>query len=157
VYCVRSLRPSYSAEAQRAVLVQNRRSEHLVSYREHTHDDFGWQPPVNLGPGVNSAFDESMGVYVENNDTGAPAALLASNRPGGFGGFDIYVSELLVDATFGPATLVPELNSTVADPGLMWSDLTASKPSSTRPDPASAQQTCRRRRAKQCSISGRRR
>src|SRR5262245_44096344 len=28
-----------------------------ASYREHTHDDFDWQAPVNLGPGVNSAFE----------------------------------------------------------------------------------------------------
>ena len=90
-----------------------------VSYREHTHDDFGWQPPVNLGPGVNSAFDDSMGGYFENDDTGAPQLFFGSNRPGGVGGFDIYVSELLPGGTFGPATLVPGLNSTVADPGLM--------------------------------------
>jgi hypothetical protein len=57
-----------------------------VSYREHTHDDFGWQPPVNLGPGVNSAFDESMGGYFENDDTGAPQLFFGSNRPGGVGG-----------------------------------------------------------------------
>jgi hypothetical protein len=25
-----------------------------VSWRAHTHDDFAWQPPVNLGSGVNS-------------------------------------------------------------------------------------------------------
>ena len=90
-----------------------------VSYREHTHDDFDWQPAVNLGPGVNSAFEETMGGVFENDDTGVLQLFFASNRPGGVGGFDIYVSDLQPDGTLGPATLVPGINSTVADPGLM--------------------------------------
>jgi hypothetical protein len=90
-----------------------------VSYRGHTHDDFGWQPPVNVGPGVNSAFEDTPGGYFENDDAGAPHLFFSSNRPGGVGGFDFYVSELLPEGTFGPARLIPELSSVVADPGLM--------------------------------------
>ena len=90
-----------------------------VSYREHTHDDFDWQPAVNLGSGVNSAFEETMGGVFENDDTGVLQLFFASNRPGGVGGFDLYVSDLQPDGTLGPATLVPGINSTVADPGLM--------------------------------------
>jgi hypothetical protein len=90
-----------------------------VSYREHTHDDFAWQPPVNLGAGVNSAFEDTMGGFFEND--GGPAQLLfASNRPG-VGAFDVYVSELLGNGTFGPATLLTALSSTAADPALMVS------------------------------------
>ena len=29
-------------------------SDIWVSCREHVHDDFAWEPPVNLGPGVNA-------------------------------------------------------------------------------------------------------
>jgi hypothetical protein len=89
-----------------------------VSYRQHTHDDFGWQPPVNVGTGVNSAFEESMGGFFENDDDGSPQIFFASNRPGGPGAFDLYVSELLPNGTFGPAALIPGLNSAAAEPGL---------------------------------------
>jgi hypothetical protein len=89
-----------------------------VSYREHIHNDFGWQPPVNLGPGVNSAFFDTAGGYFENDDAGVPQFFFGSNRPPG-PSFNFYVSDLLPDGTFGPATLIQELSSPMADPGLM--------------------------------------
>ena len=88
-----------------------------VSYRQHVHDDFGWETPVNAGPGVNSVFEESMGGYFEGDDNGVPQIFFASNRPG-LGGFDLYVSVVLTDGTFGPATRISELSSAVADPGM---------------------------------------
>jgi hypothetical protein len=96
-----------------------------VSYRQHIHDDFGWQPAVNLGPGVNSAFEDTGAGYFENDDSGARQLFFASNRPGGLGQFDIYVSELLPDDTFGPASLVPELSSplTEVDPSITFDGL----------------------------------
>jgi hypothetical protein len=95
-----------------------------ASYREHSHDDFGWQPPLNLGAGVNTPFEETMGGFFENDDSGAPQIFFGSNRPavgGGVGAFDLYVSERLPDGTFGPATLIPALSSVAADPGMMVS------------------------------------
>lgn len=89
-----------------------------ASYREHNHDDLGWQPPMNLGAGVNTPFEESMGGFFENDDGGAPQIYFASNRPA-VGGFDLYVSERLPDGTFGPSTLIPALSSVAADPGMM--------------------------------------
>ena len=89
-----------------------------ASYREHTHDDLGWQPAINLGPLVNSAFDEVMGGYFAN-DGGQPQLFFSSNRPGGLGLLDIYVSEEMADGSFNLSSLVPALNSTVAEPGVM--------------------------------------
>ena len=81
-----------------------------VSYRDHIHDPFGWQPALNAGAGVNSVFGESAPSYFENGG-GAPQLFFHSNRPGGLGGTDIYVSELSPNGTFGPASLVAELSS----------------------------------------------
>jgi Tol biopolymer transport system component len=89
-----------------------------ASYRWDTQNDFGWLPPVNVGSSVNSpAFDTTVS-YFENGRTSLHQIFLASNRPDGVGAFDIYVSTLLPDGTFGAAVLVPELSSPLADPGL---------------------------------------
>ena len=93
-----------------------------VSQREHTHDDFDWQLPVNLGPGVNSAADDNGPSYFENegdgehaegehDEEGAPQLYFGSSRPGGLGAADIYLSEQMADGSFGPAILVTELSS----------------------------------------------
>lgn len=83
-----------------------------VSRREHTHDDFDWQPAVNLGPAVNSAADDNGPSYFENDEGGAPQLYFGSTRSGGLGAADIYLSEQMADGSFGPATLVTELSST---------------------------------------------
>jgi hypothetical protein len=86
-----------------------------ASYRAHVHDDFAWGPPVHLGSGVNTGADEISASYFENDETGVPQLFFSSNRSGGLGAFDIYVSEQLPDGTWGAAALVTELSSGVND------------------------------------------
>jgi hypothetical protein len=81
-----------------------------VSRREDTHDDFGWQPPENLGAGVNSTSIDAGPSYFENDDVGVPQLYFQSNRPGGPGTSNFYVSEQMADGSFGPAVLIPELS-----------------------------------------------
>jgi Tol biopolymer transport system component len=81
-----------------------------VSWRAHTRDDFGWQPPVNLGTGVNGAFGDFGPTFFENDDIGIPNLFFASSRPG-VGGVDIYRSELGANGSFGSAMLIPELST----------------------------------------------
>ena len=88
-----------------------------ASWRPHVHDNLAWQAPVNLGPGVNSAFNDSGASYFPDDDHGVPKLFFASDRPGGPGAADIYVAELLADGTFAEATLVPELSTLEADLG----------------------------------------
>jgi hypothetical protein len=57
-----------------------------VSTRPTTADL--WSTPVNLGPEVNTAFDDRAAYLSDDGLT----LILASNRPGGFGGDDLYVS-----------------------------------------------------------------
>ena len=86
-----------------------------VSTRNHTHDDFDWQLPINLGPGVNSAADDNGPSYFENEEDGTPQLYFGSSRPGGVGGADIYLSEQIADGSFGPAVLVMELSSPLTE------------------------------------------
>lgn len=89
-----------------------------VSRRHNKRNDFGWQPPVNLGSGVNTEFGEVKPAYFEDDETGTITLYFSSNRPEGLGGPDIYASTLNEDEegeTFGPAVLVAELSSPYDD------------------------------------------
>ena len=75
-----------------------------VSRRDHTHDDFAWQEPENLGAGVNFAGLQEGPSYFENEEAGVPQLYFSSNlNPDGPG---IYVSEQAADGSFGPAVRV---------------------------------------------------
>src|SRR5262249_32587495 len=82
-----------------------------ASHRVDIHDDSAWEPPVNLGSGVNSAFDDAGPTLFEDEQTGITALYFTSlNRPVGLGDWDIYASILGPDGVFGPASLVVELS-----------------------------------------------
>jgi hypothetical protein len=85
-------------------------------YREHTHDDFGWLPPVNLGPGVNTASADTGPSYLEGDETRA-ARLYFARAPAGQATTDIWVSEQAADGTWQTAVPVVELNTAFADAG----------------------------------------
>ena len=81
-----------------------------VSRREHTHDDFAWQPAENLGAGVNSTtLDEGPSYFENNNEVGAAQLYFSSGRLSAGPG-SIFVSEQAADGSFGPAELVFELS-----------------------------------------------
>jgi hypothetical protein len=82
-----------------------------AAYRQNTQDDFGWQTSINLGPGVNTQYDDAGPAYFEDPTTGITTLYFNSDRPGGPGDYDIYASTLQGFARFGPAVLVPELSS----------------------------------------------
>ncbi|MBI4521182.1 MAG: PD40 domain-containing protein [Gemmatimonadetes bacterium] len=87
-----------------------------VSRRSDPRDDFGWEPPANLGPQVNSSeFD--AGPTVRH-----PELYFTSDRASPGGGLDVYLSlvgpglnVVAPGAAFGPAVLVAELSSTGND------------------------------------------
>ena len=86
-----------------------------VTWRAHTHDDFGWWPAINLGPGVNGAAGDFGPSFFANDTLGLPILYFASNRPGGLGSADLYRSGLRPFGGFGPAVPVSELNSPQGD------------------------------------------
>lgn len=92
-----------------------------VSFRAKTGDDFAWGPAANLGCQVNSTGDEVGPNLVVDDDTGTTSLYFNSNR---LGVFNIYVSTLQPDGTFGAPTLVQELNSNSQPPlagdGPVW-------------------------------------
>jgi hypothetical protein len=83
-----------------------------VSWRPDPDDDAGWQPPVNLGTGINTAATDAGPSFLER--TAIPQLYLASARPGGAGGLDIYLGSVPGGWAGAPA-LVAELSSPQAD------------------------------------------
>jgi hypothetical protein len=86
-----------------------------LSWRADPADDFGWQPPVNLGTGINSAATDAGPSFLDRRTpAGIPQLLFASARPGGLGGLDIYVGSV-PGGWSGPPALVAELSSPQLD------------------------------------------
>jgi WD40 repeat protein len=117
--------PALSSDGHRLYFVSNRPggfggNDIYVSRRPNKRDDFAWQPPVNLGSGVNTLADEQGPEYFEDEKTGIITLYFVSNRPGGLGRNDIYASTLNENGdeeAFGPAVLVAELSSPFNDQG----------------------------------------
>ncbi len=68
-----------------------------------------WSPPANLGPIVNSTADDAFPFISKDGRS----LYFSSNRPGGFGGFDIWVSQRrsVRDPWGPPQNLGPNINS----------------------------------------------
>jgi hypothetical protein len=79
-----------------------------VSYRASRHDPLGWAAPFNLG-GVNGPFQDQGPTLFVNE------LYFGSDRPGGPGLHDIYVTQLWPGGWFMPPHVVPELSSPYND------------------------------------------
>lgn len=69
-----------------------------------------WDPPVNLGPGVNTPFGERDPMLADWDSDDA-VVFFASNRPGGLGAYDIYRSVRENGTWDAPTNLGPGVNS----------------------------------------------
>jgi ABC-type amino acid transport substrate-binding protein len=116
--------PNFSPDGHRMFFNSNRpggfgRGDLYVSFREDTDDDFGWQAAVNLGPKINEhRYEQCAPTYFEDEKSGLTSLYFCSfNRPppDGLGDYDIFVSILGSDGTFGPGVLVRELSSPFRD------------------------------------------
>jgi WD40-like Beta Propeller Repeat len=95
-----------------------------ISWRADTGNDFAWEAPVNLGTGINSSATDAGPSFLaparrsssrkELTVAAVPQLFMASSRPGGPGGLDIYVATV-PGGWFGPPRQIAELNSPQAD------------------------------------------
>jgi outer membrane protein OmpA-like peptidoglycan-associated protein len=71
----------------------------------------GWSEPENLGPNVNSEYwDSSPSLSPDNR-----ILYFSSNRPGGYGGSDLYTCTRLSNGKWGPAKNMGPVINTVGD------------------------------------------
>jgi hypothetical protein len=83
-----------------------------VSHRSDPNDDLGWEPPVALGPGVNTPANEAGAEYLQSAEDGQ--ANFYFNR--GVGGTtDLYSAAVTRSGeTLGPAVRIDELSDPIA-------------------------------------------
>jgi len=102
----------------------NGREELWAAHRQNKRDDFGWEPPINLGCTLNiPGADEGAPNFWEDDTTGILYLYFARNlTPANASGFDIYVSTCTSDLDscnrqqlWSPGVPVPELNSPLRD------------------------------------------
>ena len=62
-------------------------------------DDGSWTPAIKLGSNINSKYKETTGCISPDGKE----LYFTSNRKGGYGGLDLYVSKKQKDGTWGPA------------------------------------------------------
>ena len=92
--------------------------EFYISYRENADDDFAWEPPVNFGCEPMGKGENLSPTFFHDDDKGITTMYFSSPRAGDSSlAADIYVSTRRFHGAFGPATLVPELNSPLVDIG----------------------------------------
>lgn len=71
-------------------------------------DGTRWEPARKLKKEINTKYWEAHGFITEDGST----LIFASDRPGGFGGLDLYVSKLGSDGEWGmPVNMGPEVNT----------------------------------------------
>ena len=107
--------PALSLDEHRLYFASNRPNGNCgagtdiyVSRRHDRRDDFGWEPPENLGCELNSPRSDQAPSFFED-ESGAVLMYFATDREPSRG-FDIYQSRQRHDDSFGPATPVSELN-----------------------------------------------
>lgn len=88
-----------------------------VSHRADTHDDFGWDAPVNLGPDVNTRAAE-VAPWYQQRDAEGPTLYFDRGPSNVFA--DIYKAPMTRDGhPRGPATLVAEVSTPDFNDGRM--------------------------------------
>ena len=84
-----------------------------LSHRADPKDDFGWGPPVGLGPDVNTAASEAGAEYLQSAEDGTGNLYFNRAPPGGTA--DLYYAPVTRDGdTRGPPVLISELSHPTA-------------------------------------------
>lgn len=115
------LMPHISENGKKLYFVSNRPGGYGgfdIWYCERDLKTNRWTKPVNLGPTINTEYDEITPFITKNHQK----LIFSSNRPGGIGQFDIYVSNFNGLSFDLPINLGKPFNSEQNDESLKISD-----------------------------------
>jgi WD40 repeat protein len=85
--------------------------------RANLDEEFGAEPSVNLGPPMNTTFDDDGGAFFVDPSSGRLVMIFPSTRPPNLGDLDYWQSEENADGTWSDPVLVPELNTPFREGG----------------------------------------
>ena len=85
-----------------------------ASTRQNKHDDLAWEMATPI-EALNTSFAEFGPTGYEDEETGDLILYFASDRPGGPGSADIFVTRTAGDGTWLPPAAVAELSTSAAD------------------------------------------
>ena len=111
--------PTFSIDGRTLYFVSNRKGGHGgMDIWKTTFDGGQWTAPENLGPEINSEFDE-MSPFIHFDDR---TLYFSSNRPEGMGGFDLFVAKRRDDGRWdSPTNLGYPINTEGDDNNLIVS------------------------------------
>ncbi len=115
------LMPFITKDGKKLFFVSNRPGGYGgydIWYSERDFASGNWSKPVNLGASVNTEYDEVTPFVIQNGQK----LIFSSNRPGGFGGYDLYVSNWNGLAFEIPLNLGKPFNSEQNDEALKIED-----------------------------------
>jgi len=114
-----------NAAGHEGVLSSQAKNKMLILYKGRNEGDLfftkyqngGWSDPVPLPEVINSAYAETSAVLSEDGNT----LYFTSERPGGHGGSDIYISHKTKAGWQAPENLGPAINTPLHEEGLSLS------------------------------------
>lgn len=103
--------PTLSSDGRLVCFISNRNDGRDI-YQAERDASGKWSKPTRIGWPISSTSKEDS-PWIAFNDS---ALFFASDRPGGFGGFDLYISFLNPDGSWGsPMNLGPQFNTAADD------------------------------------------
>jgi WD40 repeat protein len=87
------------------------------SCRDSLDEEFGANPSVNLGPPLNSAFDDDGGAFYVDPSTGLLVIIFPTTRPPNQGDLDYWTATQNPDGTWSDPVPVNELNTPFRENG----------------------------------------
>ena len=97
-----------SADGERLLIYRTSKDLRTGDIYESDWEGNNWGKPLILGSNVNSPYLETSACFSNKGDV----IYFSSNRPGGFGGLDLYRAKKLPDGSWGvPYNLGPSINT----------------------------------------------
>lgn len=81
------------------------------SCRDNLGEEFGANPSLNLGPPLNTTYDDDAGAFYVDPSTGRLVIIFPTTRPPNQGGLDFWTATQNADGTWSDPVPVNELNT----------------------------------------------
>ncbi len=96
---------------QKTLFIYKEEDDGSIYYSNYDETTDKWSAPIKLGSNINTKYRETSASLSYDRNT----LFFTSDRPGGYGDLDIYMSKLMPDKTWGPAVNLGQAINTSKD------------------------------------------